>query len=123
MFIPLGSSPDRCPVTALAHWRELAGIDHGALFRPVNRHDQVLSGRRLTAQSVALVIKSAMRLARGQDASRQVSGHSLRAGFVTEAATAGVRNSAIMGQTGHKSLEMVYRYIRPVHRRQLASLL
>lgn len=123
VFIPLASSEDRCPVGALTSWQELAGIDQGALFRPVNRHDQVLSGRRLTAQSVAFVIKSAMRQARGQDASRQVSGHSLRAGFVTEAATAGLRNSVIMGQTGHKSLEMVYRYIRPVHRRQLTSLL
>lgn len=122
VFIPHASDEDRCPVTALAAWRELAGVERGALFRPINRHDQV-SSTRLTAQSVALVVKSAMRAARGAEASKAVSGHSLRAGFVTEAATVGLRNSAIMGQTGHKSLEMVYRYIRPVQRRQLMSLL
>ncbi|MGE4340611.1 MAG: site-specific integrase [Pigmentiphaga sp.] len=123
VFIPLGSSEDRCPVAALAHWREVAGIESGPLFRAVSRYDTLLRESRLTPQSVALIVKAAMRVARGQEASQKVSGHSLRAGFVTEAATIGLRNSAIMGQTGHKSLEMVYRYIRPVHRRQLTSLL
>lgn len=122
VFIPHASDEARCPVVALAHWRSLAGVEQGALFRPVNRHDQALP-TRLTAQSVALVVKAAMRSACGAEASQAVSGHSLRAGFVTEAATVGMRNSAIMGQTGHKSLEMVYRYIRPVQRRQLTSLL
>lgn len=123
VFVPFASVDERCPVLALARWRELAGIERGPLFRGVSRHDLVVGEGALTPQSVALVIKAAMRVARGGEASKLVSGHSLRAGFVTEAATVGLRNSAIMGQTGHKSLEMVYRYIRPVQRRQLTSLL
>ncbi len=123
VFIPLAKSEERCPVNALQRWLELAGIGDGFLFRPINRYDKLVSGKPLTAQSVALVVKAAVAAARGQDAARDYSAHSVRAGFATEAAMAGLQASVIMGQTGHKSLEMVFRYIRPVHKRQIASLL
>lgn len=123
VFVPLAKSEDRCPVKALDRWLELAGIGEGPLFRPVNRHDRVVTGRALTPQSVALIVKSAVGKAKGVDVAKTVSGHSLRAGFVTEAAAAGLQTSVIMGQTGHKSLEMVFRYIRPVMKRQIQSLL
>jgi integrase len=124
VFIPLARSAERCPVQALRHWLELAGIGEGPLFRPLNRHDQLVGvGLALTSQSVALVVKNAVRSAKGMDAARLVSAHSLRAGFVTEAAVVGMQNSAIMGQTGHKSLEMLMRYVRPVQKRQIQSLL
>ena len=42
----------------------------------------------------------------------QLSGHSLRSGFVTEAKKHGADDAAIMDQTGHKSLAMVHRYHR-----------
>jgi integrase len=45
-------------------------------------------------------------------ATPQLSGHSLRAGFVTEAKKNGADDAAIMDQTGHKSLAMVHRYHR-----------
>jgi integrase len=122
-FIPLAKSEERCPVKALQRWLELAGIDAGPLFRPVNRHDTVTSDLALTPQSVALIVKSAVTGSKGLDAAKNVSGHSLRAGFVTEAATVGLQTSAIMGQTGHKSMEMVLRYVRPVQKRQIPSLL
>jgi integrase len=60
---------------------------------------------------------------KGIDAAKMVSGHSLRAGFVTESAAQGLQTSATMRQTGHKSMEMVLRYIRPAHKRQIPSLL
>lgn len=123
VFVPLAKSEERCPVKALDRWLELAGIGEGALFRQVNRHDRVVKQLALTPQSVALIVKSAVGMAKGVDAAKTVSGHSLRAGFVTEAATVGLQTSAIMGQTGHKSLEMVYRYVRPVQKRQIPSLL
>lgn len=44
--------------------------------------------------------------------SKIFSGHSLRAGFVTSAARAGEPERRIMRQTGHKSIEMVLRYVR-----------
>lgn len=123
VFVPLAKSEERCPVKALDLWLQLAGIGEGALFRPINRHDRVVKEQALTPQSVALIVKSAVRKAKGVEAAKTVSGHSLRAGFVTEAATVGLQTSAIMGQTGHKSLEMVYRYIRPVEKRRIQSLL
>lgn len=123
VFVPLARAEERCPVKALQSWLEAAGIGEGALFRPINRHDQVVSNAALSPQSVALVLKSAVVTAKGVDAARSVSGHSLRSGFVTEAATVGMQTSAIMGQTGHRSLEMVFRYVRPVQKRQIQSLL
>ena len=59
----------------------------------------------------------------GAEAAKVISGHPLRAGFVTEAATMGLQTSVILGQTGHRSLEMVMRYIRPAQNRQIQSLL
>jgi hypothetical protein len=123
VFVPLATSEECCPVKALQRWLELAGIGIGPLFRPVNRHDQVAKKGALTPQSVALVVKSAMGRAKGADAAMTVAAHSLRAGFVTQAAMVGLQTSAIIGQTGHKSLEMVFRYVRPVHKRQIQSLL
>ena len=122
VFVPNARSEERCPVNALRHWLEVAGIGAGPLFRRVDRHDRV-SATGLTAQSVALIVKSAVREAKGDAAAQIVSAHSLRAGFVTEAAALGMQTSAIMGQTGHRSLEMVFRYVRPVQKRQIQSLL
>ena len=54
--IPYGSTPATCPVRALEAWLAVLGADDGPLFRGINRHGH-LAGGRLTAQSVALVIK------------------------------------------------------------------
>ena len=98
-----------CPSKNLQAWIKASGIVDGALFRQVNRYDQLLP-KRLTAQSVALVIKQRAELA-GFDP-KLFSGHSLRAGFVTNAATSGASSSSIRVQTGHKSDAMLQRYIR-----------
>ena len=74
------------------------------------KKDQKLSKNRLTDQSVALLIKGYLELA-GID-SKNYSGHSLRSGFATSAAEAGVEERNIMAMTGHKSTEMVRRYIK-----------
>lgn len=123
VFVPLAKSEERCPVKALQHWLELAGIGVGPLFRQVSRHDKVVNGKALTPQSVALIVKAAVASTKGLEAAKTVSGHSLRAGFVTEAATIGMQTATIMGQTGHRSLEMVFRYTRPAQKRQILSLL
>ena len=69
-----------------------------------------MSENRLTDQTVALLIKKYINLA-GID-SRNYSGHSLRSGFATSAADSGVEERNIMAMTGHKSAEMVRRYIK-----------
>jgi len=107
--IPRGQKPETDPVRTLRAWREAAHIDTGPLFRPVNRHDTV-QDRRLTAEGVALVVKRAAERA-GLDPARY-AGHSLRSGLATAAAAGGAPERAIMRQTGHRSVEMVRRYIR-----------
>ena len=69
-----------------------------------------LTERRLTDQTVALLIKKYLKSA-GID-SKNYSGHSLRSGFATSAAESGAEERSIMAMTGHKSTEMVRRYIK-----------
>jgi hypothetical protein len=110
-------------VKALRHWLELASITAGPLFRPVNRHDQIVGSKALTPQSVALVVKSSVRLMSGDEAAKKVAGHSLRAGYCTEATIVGLQPYQIREQTGHKSDVTLARYIRPVAKRKIPSLL
>lgn len=122
VFIPYARG-SRCPVKVLKNWLTLAGIDSGPLFRPINRHDQVVGSKALTPQSVALIVKAAVRMMAGDDAAQKVAGHSLRAGYCTEAATVGLQPYQIREQTGHRSDVTLARYIRPVAKRKIPSLL
>jgi integrase len=122
VFIPYAKG-SRCPVKALRHWLALAGIGEGFLFRAINRHDHVVSDRALTPQSVALIVKEAVRRMKGSEAAKAVAGHSLRAGYCTEAAIVGLQPYQIREQTGHRSDVTLARYIRPVAKRKIPSLL
>jgi site-specific recombinase XerD len=64
----------------------------------------------LTPQTVALIIKSACVRA-GLDPEKY-SGHSLRAGHVTEARSRGVADADTMSVTGHKRIETLNTYDR-----------
>lgn len=107
--IPFGSDPSTCPVRNVQDWLEQAMIIGGPLFRPINRHGQVQPGR-LSGIDVARVVKKLAQRA-GLDAA-QYAGHSLRAGHATAAAIGGASERSIMHQTGHRSVQMVRRYIR-----------
>ncbi len=107
--IPYGANPDTCPVRVLQAWIEQAGIASGALFRSINRHGRVLA-KRLAPIDVARIVKK-LALCAGLDPQRY-AGHSLRAGHATSAAIAGASERSIMNQTGHRSVQMVRRYIR-----------
>jgi len=107
--IPYGSTPLTCPVRALTGWKTIAGISVGALFRGVDRHGRV-GAARIHKDCVGLVVKRAAEAA-GLDPAKY-AGHSLRAGLATQAYLNGAGELAIMRQTGHRSLEMVRRYIR-----------
>ena len=98
-----------CPVTVLRRWVNLSKITKGALFRRFSKGSK-LTSNRLTDQTVALLIKSYLNIA-GID-SKNYSGHSLRSGFATTAAESGAEERSIMAMTGHKSTEMVRRYIK-----------
>jgi integrase len=106
--IPLGRSK-WCPVAALERWLQAVGIEDGPVFRRVDRHGRV-SAERLSAEAVCLVVRERV-VAAGYDPTGY-SGHSLRAGFATSAAQAGVSLWRIRQQTGHASDAMLARYIR-----------
>jgi len=107
--LPYFDSSKYCPVVTIKNWIETSKIDSGPLFRRFTKGSN-LSKNRLTDQSVALIIKNYLQLA-GID-SKNYSGHSLRSGFATTAAESGAEERTIMAMTGHKSPEMVRRYIK-----------
>jgi integrase len=98
-----------CPVAAFDAWLAVSSIVAGAIFRPVDRHGRVQKGR-LSGEAVSLVVQERV-AAVGLDPS-PYSGHSLRAGFATSAAQAGVLTSRIRAQTRHASEAMLARYVR-----------
>jgi integrase len=100
-----------CPVRALERWLAVSGIATGAIFRPVTRGGTVIA-RRLSTEAVASIIKRHVK-SLGRDPSRY-SGHSLRAGFASSAAKAGMPTWRIKAQTGHRSDSMLALYIREV---------
>jgi integrase len=64
-------------------------------------------------KSVAVFIKElALKSGIDKKAVRHLAGHSLRAGFVTEASLQGASDAEIMQQTGHASAAMIARYRR-----------
>lgn len=104
-------------VTALLDWFR-SGTNVGQVIRFVDefvpqfydiaagdfRNDAVIASR------IDAVVKKLAERA-GLDASK-FAGHSLRAGHATSAAIAGASERSIMVQTGHRSVQMVRRYIR-----------
>ena len=106
--IPFAINPDLCPVSALDAWLAASGIAGGVVFREINKYGQATSP--LCGQAVARIVKQ-LAAASGLDPDK-FSGHSLRSGFVTTAASKGKSIDAIMRQTGHKSVEVLMGYIR-----------
>ncbi len=107
--LPYFDNPVYCPVISLQNWLKISKINSGPLFRRFSKGSK-LTEKRLTDQTVALIIKKYLQLA-GID-SKNYSGHSLRSGFATSAAESGAEERSIMAMTGHKSTEMVRRYIK-----------
>ena len=107
--LPYFKNPKYCPVVSIQKWINISKINSGPLFRRFSKGSK-LSENRLTDQTVALLIKEYLNIA-GID-NKNYSGHSLRSGFATSAADSGAEERSIMAMTGHKSTEMVRRYIK-----------
>jgi integrase len=115
-----GRHQETCPVHALRRWFGIAELESGPLWpaivpngRPGTTRRSLhgrAGRRRLSPQAIAGVVQRAAQRA-GLDP-REFAGHSLRAGFAIEAAAQGASERAIMRQTGHRSVEMMRRYIR-----------
>ena len=97
--IPYFDNKEFCPVLSIKDYIDQKKIK--------NNQDKVFN---ISDKSVALIIKKYAQKA-GLDASRY-AGHSLRSGFATTAAEFGAEERNIMAMTGHKTTQMVRRYIK-----------
>ncbi len=95
--IPYFDNENFCPVKSLKNWIEIIDLKKGKIFN-------------ISDKNVALIIKKYANYA-GLNSDRY-AGHSLRSGFATSTAESGVEERNIMAMTGHKSTEMVRRYIK-----------
>ena len=107
--LPYFANETYCPVAHLKKWIKISNIKNGPIFRRFAKGCS-LTSNRLTDQSVVLLIKSYLELAGIEN--KNYSGHSLRSGFVTVSAESGADERSIMAMTGHKTTQMVRRYIR-----------
>ena len=98
-----------CPASHLKKWIKISNIKNGPIFRRFAKGCS-LTSHRLTDQSVALLIKRYLELAGIEN--KNYSGHSLRSGFATASAESGADERSIMAMTGHKTTQMVRRYIK-----------
>ena len=95
--IPYFKNPEYCPVIKLKEWINYMNINKGKIYD-------------ISDKLVSLIIKK-YAVSVGLDPNNY-SGHSLRSGFATSAAEAGAEERNIMSMTGHKSNQMVRRYIK-----------
>lgn len=108
--------PDRsriAPVALYRAWIEAAVITSGPVFRKLTPQGR-LTAKPMSGRGVALVVK-ARAAAAGYDP-EGYSGHSLRAGFMTEAGRQGASPFKMKDHSRHKSLEMVSEYVRDQER-------
>ncbi len=105
--IAYGSNQITCPVIALQEWIEAAQIKGGALFYSMDRHGNIK--QRIKPQGIALVVKEHASEA-GFNAD-DYAGHSLRAGFATQASQSGASDHQIKKQGNWKS-SVYHQYIR-----------
>jgi site-specific recombinase XerD len=107
--VPYSQGPGRCAVRSVRRYLDATGIQGGPVFRQMRRGDN-LTERRPSDQSVALIVKR--RAEAAGVSSALLSGHSLRAGYATAAAAAGVEERQIANVTRHRSLPVLRGYIR-----------
>lgn len=101
---------DRIPAVAIYKaWLGIAGIVHGAVFRKLTPQGR-LTPKRMSDRGVAIVVKAAAAAA-GYDP-ELFAGHSLRAGFLTEAGRQGADPFKMMEHSRHGSLETMVGYVR-----------
>lgn len=107
-----------CPAKALWDWLGTSGIEEGAVFRGVRRDGRLrtdgLSGRAVNSAVQRAARKAGIRGAGKQGGKKTtISGHSLRAGHVTQASMAGAPEAAIRAQSRHESRAAFDKYVRP----------
>ena len=100
--------PKYCPVFNYKQWINVSGINSGKIFRQIDRSNKILD--KLSDKAVALILK--WRAEKAGINSDKLAGHSMRSGIVTSLAKEGVNENEIKKITGHRSNQMVQRYIQ-----------
>jgi site-specific recombinase XerD len=113
--IPLGKDKRHCPTTLLKHWIDLSCIKRGPLFFAIGFkgqyfHINVEHKQRLSDRMINKIIQRSVEGAKFSP--RGFSGHSLRAGFITTAASKGTPEYTIQIHTRHRSTKVLRGYIR-----------
>ena len=98
--IPYFENKIYCPVVNLKKWLDF-------LSQKKTHYKKIFE---MSDKNVALIVKKYVQLA-GLN-STKYAGHSLRSGFATSTAENGAEERQIMAMTGHKSNQMVRRYIQ-----------
>jgi integrase len=107
--VPLVPNEDLCAVRAVKAWMESAAITEGVLFRTFDGGKN-LTANRIDPGDVARLVK---RVTGEAGIDGDFAAHSLRAGFITEAAsTKGVSEVNIQRISGHHSVAILRGYVR-----------
>jgi integrase len=109
--VPRGTNESTCPVRALNRWLAIRGSESGPLFTRLdsNRKSDL---EPLSFNAIGKIVKKSI-AATGLDAAL-CGPHSLRAGLITEAGIAGVSPLVIAATSGHRSLDSLKTYFRPI---------
>ena len=100
-----------CPVKALRRWVAVAEVEEGPIFRGVPRSGYI-SREAITGRTVGNAVKRAAEAA-GLPQAEDYTGHSLRAGHITQASMEGAPDAAIQAQSRHESDRAFREYVRP----------
>lgn len=97
-----------CPVEAYQHWLNVSGIDHGPVFRGVDRWGH-LANAGLNPNSLSRILRLAFM--RSGVPGELYSTHSLRRGFATWASRQQWSSKALMEYVGWRDVQSAARYI------------
>lgn len=106
--LPFGAK-GYCPATAIKEWMEMANINNGPLFRPVNRWDKVQI-RSMNPAAINDLLKNLGKACQFHFLP-ELSSHSFRRGLSTSAARERIDFELIKKQGGWKSDATVWEYI------------
>jgi integrase len=114
--VPRIADRELCATSAVTAWIAASGINHiegdtpqgNALFRSIDRHGNI--GARISPYDVARLVQ---RVTKSAGIDGDFAAHSLRAGFITSAAsTKGVSEVDIQAVSGHRSITILRGYVR-----------
>ncbi|MFE2850540.1 tyrosine-type recombinase/integrase [Streptomyces lavendulae] len=104
VVVAYGRNPDTCPVRAWSTWKAAASITSGPAFLPISVHGAIGTDPLSPAACREIIARSAERAG----LSVRLTGHSMRAGFITTSRAAGKREEKIRAQSGHAANSPVF---------------